>query len=66
MRKPAKKPETKITLTAFEAEQREHIAAFVRDWRQSQDDEGEVQWPDEMAPGDWDEQFTAFMETRHR
>ena len=57
------KTDTPITLAAWLVERQRALEAFAADWRKHQDAASD-EWPAVMGPGEWDEQYAAFLETQ--
>ena len=51
-----------MTLEEFIEEQREAVNRFYRHWQKNQRGPDHKHWPNEMSPGEWDEQWRAFEE----
>lgn len=49
-----------MTLDDYIHERIRQLDVFRDNWREQQREHGLDRWPEEMAPGDWDEQFKAF------
>lgn len=49
-----------MTLEEYIKEQHELVETFKKDWLEGRS-ETPGQYPTEMNPGDWDEQFTIFL-----
>ena len=49
-----------MTLEEFIEELREDVNRFYRTWQQAQRGENAEYYPNEMPPGDWEQQWLAF------
>lgn len=55
----------KITLDEYMSRLMDETISFRVRWRAGQKTEGKKKWPEKMDPGDWDEQFSAHLQTVH-
>lgn len=62
--KQHRKLQKPLLLSQYTETLRKEVAAFELQWIEHQTKEGTNMWPREMNPGDWDEQFTAFLQSR--
>lgn len=51
-----------MTLEQFIADEALRIQRFADHWRRGQEKNGKEFWPDDMAPGEWDEQYLSFID----
>lgn len=56
------KTDNHIKLDAWLVERKRALEAFAADWRKHQDADPDG-WPETMGPGEWDEQYAAYMAT---
>lgn len=52
----------KITLGEFVSIEKSRILKFAENWREMQERDGQMDWPEEMPEADWVEQLFVFFE----
>lgn len=55
-----------MTLDEFVEEETKRARRFADYWRAEQKRGGKDNWPDEMPPGEWDQQYMAWMDDGDR
>lgn len=54
-----------ITLAEYVESEIQRLRIFAAFWVRSQNECGKDPFPDFLPPGDWDQQFVAFCDTRY-